>query len=322
MLTLKQAASEIQDAEKIVITAHVHPDGDAIGSTLGLFSIVRAMGKEAVAFIDDENPRVFRILPGIEEIHRPEGSMISCDLLIVLDTMTDRIGAVLEQVKPKAVLNIDHHHTNQGIEGEDLYLDASCAATAEIICHLAELLKHPVSEGEAFCLYTGMATDTGFFRFSNTTPDTMRAAASMIENGARPNVLSEALESKPLQSVKDLSEALGQMEAFADGRAMGIFLTQEQTSRMEDTQSFLSHIRVIEGIEVAVLMKCMEEKVCRISMRSKGVDVSEIAVGFGGGGHARAAGCTLLLPYEEAKRTIKAAVEKALLSSASVQMER
>ena len=164
----------------------------------------------------------------------------------------------------------------------------------------------------AACLYTGLATDTGFFRFSNATAHTYRAAAALLEAGAQPHVISEALEVRPLQTVRDLAEALGELELFAGGRACGIFLTQEQTARMASTESFIGHIRVIDGVDVAVVLKCKEPELCRVSMRSKHVDVSRVATLFGGGGHVRAAGCTLTQPFEEARKTIMTAIERAI----------
>ena len=125
-------------------------------------------------------------------------------------------------------------------------------------------------------------------------------------------MISEALEVRPLQTVRDLAEALGKLELFAGGRACGIFLTQEQTARMASTESFIGHIRVIDGVDVAVVLKCKEPELCRVSMRSKHVDVSRVATLFGGGGHVRAAGCTLMQPFEEARKTIMTAIERAI----------
>ena len=312
-LTLRETAAALKSAEKLVISAHVNPDGDAIGSSLGLMHLLQSLGKRAAVLLDDDIPAGFSILPGYDVLRRPaEGETIGCDLFVVLDTMTDRIGKVAEAVKAPCLLNIDHHHTNLGNEKEDLYLDATRAATCEIIYDIAREMNVAFDAKTAACLYTGLATDTGFFRFSNATPHTYRAAADLIEAGAQPHVISEALEIKPLQVVKDLGEALGQMELFAGGKAAGIFLTQEQTARMESTESFIGHIRVIDGVDVAVVLKCKEEALCRVSMRSKAVDVSRIATQFGGGGHIRAAGCTLKMSFEEAKATIRAAIETAI----------
>ena len=313
MMTLSETAAVLRTADKVVITAHVNPDGDAIGASLGLMHLLEALGKHVTVLLDDDIPAAFSVLPGYDVIRRPqEGEAEACDLLVVLDTMSDRIGCVAAAVRAQRILNIDHHHTNPGTAGEDLYLDATRAATAEIICDLAEALGVQPDAAAAACLYTGLATDTGFFRFSNATAHTYRAAAALLEAGAQPHVISEALEVRPLQTVRDLAEALGELELFAGGRACGIFLTQEQTARMASTESFIGHIRVIDGVDVAVVLKCKEPERCRVSMRSKHVDVSRVATLFGGGGHVRAAGCTLAQPFEEARKTIMTAIERAI----------
>lgn len=313
MMTLSETAAVLRTADKVVITAHVNPDGDAIGASLGLMHLLEALGKHVTVLLDDDIPAAFSVLPGYDVIRRPqEGEAEACDLLVVLDTMSDRIGCVDAAVRAQRILNIDHHHTNPGTAGEDLYLDATRAATAEIVCDLAEALGVQPDAAAAACLYTGLATDTGFFRFSNATAHTYRAAAALLEAGAQPHVISEALEVRPLQTVRDLAEALGELELFAGGRACGIFLTQEQTARMASTESFIGHIRVIDGVDVAVVLKCKEPELCRVSMRSKHVDVSRVATLFGGGGHVRAAGCTLTQPFEEARKTIMTAIERAI----------
>ena len=312
-LTLSETAAALQDAKTLVITAHVNPDGDAIGSSLGLMHLLLSLGKDVTVLLDDDIPAGFSVLPGYDVLRRPvEGEAIACDLFVVLDTMTDRIGKTAASVHAPRVLNIDHHHTNPGNDKEDLYLDATRAATCEIIYDLAKAMDVTIPKDAAMCLYTGLATDTGFFRFSNAAAHTYRAAADLIDAGAQPNVISEALEIKPMQTVKDLGEALAQFEPFADGKAVGIFLTQEQTARMASTESFIGHIRVIDGVDVAVVLKCKEPNVCRVSMRSKHVDVSRIATMYDGGGHVRAAGCTLKLPFEQAKATIMQAIEQAI----------
>ena len=312
-LTLSETAARLEAAKWLVLTAHVNPDGDAVGSVLGLWHLLTALGKDVTVLLDDDIPAGFHVLPGYDVIRRPaEGEKLACDLFVVLDTMTDRIGSVLDAVEAKAILNIDHHHTNLGTEGQDLYLDATRAATAEVLYDLAEEMGLPLTRDAALCLYTGLATDTGFFRFSNATAHTYRAAAALIDAGAAPNVISEALEVRPLQTVRDLAEALSGLEIFADGKAAGIFLTQEQTARMKETQGFIGQIRTIDGIEVAVVMKAKEEKIVRVSMRSHRIDVSRIAALFGGGGHIRAAGCTLEVPFADAVTQMKAAITRAI----------
>lgn len=314
-LSLKETSERLLKAQKIVITAHVNPDGDAIGSSLGLLHYLSQKGKDVQVLLDDDIPAIFSVLPGYELIGKPGEEQLRADLLVVLDTSLDRIGRVSEVVSAAHVLNIDHHVTNDHA-AEDLYLDAKRAATAEIIFELLQIMEADLTPSIAMCVYTGMATDSGFFRYSNTTPFTMRAAAELLEAGVKPNIISEALEQKPFALVKGMGEAMQTVEVLHDGKIAGLFLEQALTASLDSTEGFIDLVRVIEGVDVAVLLKCKEEKLCRVSMRSKATDVSRIAMQFGGGGHIRAAGCTLEMPFAEAKKAILAAIEKALEESA------
>ncbi len=311
-LTLEKTAEILKHANRVVLTAHENPDGDAIGSSLGLMHILREMGKDVRVMIDDDIPSIFSILPGVEKIEKPaeDAASAEADLLVVLDTGLDRIGRVQELVKAP-VLNIDHHVTNK----EDkvrVYVDPMRAATCEIVYELAKELQVPFTKDSAICIYTGIATDCGFFRYSNTKPFTMRAAAELMEWDVSPNLVSEAMEQKSRAVVEGMAEALQTMEVFGGGRAAGLFLDEALSEKLESTEGFIDMIRVIEGVDVALLLKCREKDVCRVSMRSKGTDVSRIAASFDGGGHVRAAGCTLKMSFGEAKKTIVMAIEQAL----------
>ena len=302
------------DADTIVITAHVHPDGDAIGSSLGLCYALQALGKKVEVWIDDELPAMFSLLPGYSQIKQPENK-VKADLLVILDTAADRIGRVAELVQSDKVLNLDHHISNKAAD-EFLYVDPKRAATAEIVCQLFKEMHWSFSEEAAINLYAGIATDCGFFRYSNTSPLTMRLAAELLEAGVRPNVISEAFEQKSYALVQALGNAMRNIELFGDGKIAGLFLDLEQVSNIESTEGFIDLVRVIEGVDVAILLKCIEKDTCRVSMRSKHTDVSRIASGFGGGGHVRAAGCTLYMSYNDAKQAILTAV------TAQVEAER
>ena len=194
-ITLNDAAEKLLAAEKILVTAHINPDGDAIGSTLATLQILRAMNKNVSVYIDDKLPKNFVSLPFAEEIKRPaDGEKISADLLVILDTAPDRIGKVF-QMTDAPILNIDHHVTNKNDENF-LYVEATAAATCEIIFYLSKILGANITEDIAICLYTGMATDTGFFNYSNTKPKTFRAAAELVECGVKPNLVAENVEKR------------------------------------------------------------------------------------------------------------------------------
>ena len=314
-ISLTETAAELKAHERIVITAHVNPDGDAIGSSLGLMHALKALGKEVQVFIDDDIPAAFSVLPGYELIGKPEeGQNIPADLLVAVDVSLDRIGRVNEAVKAPT-LNIDHHITNDG-KADKLYLDGNAAATAEIIYQLIEELGASCSQEMAMCLYTGLAMDTGWFRFSNTTPNTMRVAAALLACGAQPHVISEALEQRPFAEVQSLAFALQKIELFADGKVAGICLDHASLQEHEAPEGLIGMVRVIEGVDIAFTLKEKEPGLCRVSLRSKGVDVTKIALKFGGGGHVRAAGCTIEKPCAEARIELVKAIMQVLEETA------
>lgn len=313
-ITLKDAAAKLKAAEKILVTAHVNPDGDAIGSTLAMLQILRAEGKTVAAYIDDDLPKNFSNLPCAAEIKRPvEGEKISADLLVILDTAPDRIGKVLE-ITDAPILNIDHHVTNKS-EENFLYVEATAAATAEIIFKLSKELGATLTEDIAICLYTGLATDTGFFNYSNTKPATFRAAAELVECGVKPNLIAEQVEKRTAREVKVTSAALKTTKLFYGGKVVGMFIDEELSKQTDTTEGLIDLIRVIDCVDVAFLLKCKEKNICRVSMRSKTVDVSKIAQKLGGGGHVRAAGCTIEKSFDDAKNILIRAIGDYMLET-------
>ena len=314
-ISLKEAGTLLQEAQNIVITAHVNPDGDAIGSSLGVMHYLRDLGKQVRVVIDDDIPRNFAFLNACDIIEKPTaaetGEKEPIDLLLILDTSIDRTGDVMEAFSPTRILNIDHHVTNS-LACPAVYLDADSAATAEIIYQLLQEMNAKITKDIAMAVYTGLATDTGFFRFPNTTPFTTRAAADLLERGAEPGIISEAVEAKPFVRVIGMAKALEGAELLFGGKLAGIFLDRTAAESLDSTEGLIDSLRVIEGTDVSVLLKWKEDGVFRVSMRSKKTNVSKVAAAFSGGGHERAAGCTLKMNFIEAKRTILEALEKAM----------
>ena len=316
-VTLKEVAEKISAAEKILVTAHINPDGDAIGSTLAMLQILRAMNKKVSAYIDDKLPKNFVTLPFASEISRPqEVEKVSADLLIILDTAPDRIGKVLE-ITDAPILNIDHHVTNTD-EENFLYVEATAAATCEIIFKLCKELGVKITEDIAICLYTGLATDTGFFNYSNTKPTTFRAAAELVECGVKPNLIAEQVEKRTAREVKVISLALQTTKLFYGGIVAGMFVDENLAKKTNTTEGLIDLIRVIDSVEIAFLLTAKGENICRVSMRSKTVDVSEIAQKLGGGGHVRAAGCTLETNFNDAKNILLRAIGESLLETKKI----
>lgn len=311
LITLNQAAQKIISANKILITAHIQPDGDAIGSTLATLQIIRALGKSAQVFIDDDIRKNLHFLPHFEEIQRPtENINFDADLLLILDTSPDRIGKIRDLINAP-ILNIDHHVTNKNDAG-DLYLEHDAAATCEIIFALAGELDAKITPEIATCLYTGLATDTGFFQFSNTRAKTLKIASELINFGVKPNFISENMETRSLNEILSMKTALNSLKIFYGGKVAGMFLDLPTMQNCDSTEGFIDLIRVIDGVDVAFLISERSKNVCRVSMRSKGVDVSKIANELGGGGHIRAAGCTLYKTLDDAEKILVAAIGKAL----------
>ena len=325
-INLNEVAEKISAAEKILVTAHINPDGDAIGSTLAMLQILRALNKNVCAYIDDKLPKNFVTLPFADEIKRPaENEKISADLVIILDTAPDRIGNVLKMTGAP-ILNIDHHVTNKN-EENFLYVDAQAAATCEIIFRLTKVLGVTITEDIAICLYTGLATDTGFFNYSNTKPATFRAAAELVECGVKPNLIAEQVEKRTAREVKVISLALQTAKLFYGGKVVGMFIDENLAKKTDTTEGLIDLIRVIDSVEVAFLLTAKGENICRVSMRSKTVNVSEIAQKLGGGGHVRAAGCTLEKSFNDAKNILLRAigeymVETEKLSAAEFEEDR
>lgn len=311
-LTLKEAATKLKAAEKILVTAHVHTDGDALGSTLAMLQALRQIGKSAQIYIDDVVPSNLSFLPYREDIKRPaDGEKFDADLLVVLDTSAERIGKVSEMTDAP-ILNIDHHVTNHNPNNDDLYLEPSAAATCEIMVAFCHELGAEITKDIATCLYTGIVTDTGFFNYSCTTSKTFKAAAELIDCGVEPNYISEQIEKRTLNDVKIMSAVLQTMEIYFDGKVAGMFIDAELAKMTDTTEGLIDLIRVIDTVEIAFLLRYQDENTCRASLRSKGIDVAKIAKAIGGGGHVRAAGCTFHTNFEDAKNILLKTLEASL----------
>lgn len=311
--TLEEIAALLLAQDKLVLCPHVSPDGDALGSTLALKMALEKAGKKVTVMVDDDVPKAFGFLPQIDCFVKPaDGEVLEADLLVVLDASSlDRIGKVAQAVKAKAIANIDHHISNTQF-ADYLYLNTEAAATAEILCNLVEKLGITPDKDLATCLYTGIYTDCGSFRYANTTPGTMRAAAKLLEYGARPNEISDALGTNTRANIEMLGKVLQTLAFYNDGKISTLEINTDLYDKDVNTDNFISFARYIEGVDIAVLFKAVEPAVTRVSMRSQDTDVAAIALSFGGGGHVRAAGCTVELPLEQAKAKVLEAIGKAL----------
>jgi phosphoesterase RecJ-like protein len=309
-ITLSRVIELLRNSDDIVITTHINPDGDALGSLLALNLYLTSLGKKVSLLLDDEIPSLFKFLPNSSHIARPDNSISKHQLLIVLDASdAERIGKVYQNIKAP-ILNIDHHVSNTKY-ADYLYLDDKSAATGEILCDLFKCARIPFSLDISICLYTAIATDCGFFRYANTSAKTMRYAADLIESGVKPHLISEHLETKPLASIVALTKVLETLELHQDGKVALIIVMPEIIKNNEElTEGLINYPRNIEGVELAVMFKITAPDTIRASFRSRGVDVSRLALEFGGGGHMRAAGCTLHGSITSAKEKVLTAAAK------------
>ena len=312
-INLLETGNMLLAAQKIVLCCHVSPDGDTLGSALGLARFLEQKGKEVIVFADDHINKSLSFIPGIEKVQRPEeGVIVEADLFVVVDASSfDRVGICNEVVKAPVLLNIDHHISNTEF-ADYLYLDAEAAAAGEIMCDLFEAMGWEYDEAIAVDFYTAITTDCGSFRYSNTTSKTMQRAAKLLDYGVKPNEISDMLDVRSRKTTELLAKVLPSLTFDYEGKVAHITITNDLYDKEAQTDSFVSYPRYIEGVEVAIMFKAVEPEVTRVSMRSSNVDVASVALSFGGGGHIRAAGCTIYAPVEEAKAQLLAVVGKAL----------
>lgn len=303
----------LRQHNSFIVTTHVSPDGDAVGSVLAMYEMLRSMGKSVEMVIDDTVAKKYQFLRYFNDFktvadtfnHRP-------DLLISLDA-SDRMrsGQVLEVVQAP-VLNIDHHISNTKF-ADYVYLRPGYAANGEILAALMIKEKINISVDMATALYLAIATDCGFFKFANTTKHTLEMASKMIEFGAQPAIISNAIEARSLCYAHHLGKVLETLETYENGTIAGIVIDADTMTLLEgDTDSFVDYPRSITTAEIAFVLKCVSPKVTRVSLRSKNIDVNKIAACFGGGGHVRASGCTINEDADTAKILLLQAIRAGM----------
>ena len=303
--SLAETGELLKAAKKLVIVSHVSPDGDTLGSSLALMHALCMLGKEVIMNVDDDISTVYSFLPGIAEYRRfaPEES-VDADLLVIVDASSaDRAGNALDVVKSPAVLNIDHHKTNTRF-ADYLYLDSDAAATAEIIYSLLLEMGIKLTRDIATCIYEGIYTDTGSFKYSNTTSNTLKTAADLLNYGVNPSLISDNMELKSRSQVEMLRKVLETLTFLKDGKIAYIEIPLELYDHNVETDTFISYPRYVEGVEIALLFKQVEANLTRVSFRSKEIDVAKVALSFGGGGHKKASGCSIYAPLKEAEKVV------------------
>ena len=297
---------------RFMVTSHITPDGDSIGSTLALTLALLKMGKRAVPVIKDDIPKKYRFLPGTDLIVKDTSE--SFDAVIALDCGDiERLGfeKQLKEYGP-IVINIDHHKSNDFF-GDLNLVDANSSSVGEMVYRLIDG-KIDIDYDIALNLYTAIITDTGSIKYSNTTPSSLKILANLVDKGVKPDYVSRhVFERRSLASIKLLKSVLNTLEISADGKIASLLITRDMLrdsgASEEDTDGMINYAREIEGVEVAVIFKENEDSLIRVGFRSnEWVDVSMIAAKFNGGGHPRAAGCVLKFPLQEARGIVLDAI--------------
>lgn len=324
-MTLKELSKIILESNKIGLTFHTSPDGDAIGSTLGLLNGLKEIGKEVYIISREVIPDNLSFLPLGNEINGETSEPIQgTDLVIVLDCGNfERICADLEGYEG-AIMNIDHHISNDNY-GKYNFVDPEAAATAEIVYLLLKEFqfefdgKSEILERIGSCLYTSLVTDTGGFRHSNVTKRTFDIAGELIGSGVKNDKIhNELFGNKPFNKVKLIGEALNNLRLEIGNKVSFIALSKETLESFGmsgvDTSDIINMALNIEGVEVAVVTKEVEDGV-KASLRSKNdVDVRKIAEVFGGGGHIKASGLKIQgISFEEANNALIKEIEKEIV---------
>lgn len=301
---------------RALMLGHVHPDADVLGTLLALGLALEARGWTVAFGGPHPGPRHLAFLPGIDRYAVLAGVEPPLDVVVLTDCPDPgRTEGLLERARATGatVVNIDHHHDNRRYGDVD-WIEPRAAATGEMIHDLLRALGTPMTPDIATNLFTAIHTDTGSFRYSNVTPDTLRIAAALVAAGAEPaRVSSHLYEQRPPEALRWLSQALGRVRLSDDGRvawlALPAGLVPEAFVEAED---LVNYPRSIASVRVACLLREHDGTV-KVSLRAKGdVDVSAVARGFGGGGHPNAAGCTVPGPLEAATDLVLHAIASTL----------
>ncbi|MCX7982889.1 MAG: bifunctional oligoribonuclease/PAP phosphatase NrnA [Syntrophales bacterium] len=301
----------IRQCQHFLITSHVRLDGDAIGSELALYLLLKRLGKECVVYNEDALPENYLFLPGSSQITQTLGDVSQYDAAFILDcSELERVGKEAERIKTIGVLiNIDHHLSNDGF-CEIRLIDPRASSTGELIWRLIEAMAIEPSPPIAECLYTAILTDTGSFRYGNTTFEALKTASQMVAYGASPQLISQEIyEKEPLEKMRLMARVLSGLSLEEQGKVACLVVTlkdlEETRASHNHTEGFVDLGRHIKGVAVSLFFSQVGPDTFKISMRSKDkIDVERVARMLGGGGHRNAAACKLQGDIESVKRRV------------------
>ena len=305
----------IKAHDDYLVTSHYAPDGDAVGSVLAMGRILELLGKRSTLAIEGGVPEKYHFLPGSSNILNPLyvdiGNRFSTAVALDVGSY-NRIGKVSELLtdSPK-ILNIDHHATNDGF-GEVSIVDSEASSVSEILFRMVNYAGIPLDPVLSTTLYTGIMTDTGRFRFSNTTSEVFQICAELITAGADPERITEQVYyNLPRVYMEALCKSLGSLRFYRRGSiAVMEYLEPEE---IEDTEGFIDFATSVKDVEAAVFIRAMKDGRFKVSLRSKNyLDVRRIAENYGGGGHTHAAGFRFRGGFDELKHGLLKILDERL----------
>lgn len=304
-----------------LVTSHVNPEGDSIGSQLAVYAILKKLGKHAVIVDNDSVPRNLKFLPGSDLIKREAPKNFKIETVVILDCpVKERIGRPCHYVKPDHfIVNIDHHISNESF-GDINWVESQASSVGEMIFYMIKKMKMKIDKRLAKSLYTAIVTDTGMFNYSNTSKNTHEAAGELIKTGLSPKEMhGHIFENKDFSEVRLLARALGSLTLTQGGELAYMSLTRDMYKKegikRVSTDEFINFPRSIRGVKISVFFKENYEnpKIVNVSFRSsEGTNVNRLARHFGGGGHAQASGCLLTCGLKEAQRKVLREAKKVI----------
>lgn len=310
-VAIEEVANELRARERFLLTAHEGPDGDALGSLLGMHHLLTQLGKDSVMFMAAKEfplPIEYRFLPLEEVFHEAPADMADRTVIFLDCGNIDRMPVDFLSNGGNFTINVDHHHDNT-LFGDINLVDVGASCTAEIVYRLAILLGAEITPEMASALYVGLVTDTGKFMYENTNAGTHRIAAELIDAGVAVDETYRRLyEHVPIEKLRLVSRALDGIQRHCDNRLVLAYVTaadyEASGAGEEMTEGIIDHLRSVEGSKVAALIRDQGDRgraARKVSLRSSSgdIDVSAIARKHGGGGHKRAAGFSTDLELDE-----------------------
>jgi bifunctional oligoribonuclease and PAP phosphatase NrnA len=313
---LSQVVELIENKQKFGITTHIKPDGDGVGSSLGLCWLLRSLGKSAEVIVRGDIPLAYQNLPGADQIRNIEKIDEHYDAVFVIECSDlQRPGIV--GLGDQFTVNIDHHATSEHF-GTVNWIDSTASAVGEMIYNLVKAIGGRVTKEIAECVYMALVTDTGSFHFSNTTDRTLKVASELIKAGARPAEISEAVYNNyPWSRIELLRQVLSTVKRDESGQVASLRQTLKMREEAEavdgDNNGFVNIPLAARDILACVYMREIGENVYRVSLRSKGdINVAKVAERWGGGGHRNAAGLRIEGDWDETEQELVEAVREAV----------